>query len=245
MTAPAPPSIYCIIPCYNEAGRVARVLEAILQVDGLQGVIAVDDGSTDATAAVLDGFAPRVEVLRLEANRGKAAAVLHAALAVAADFLLLVDADLRGARPAEFARAVAAVRLQPDIDLLVLRRVNKDAFTRLLRGDLLITGERIVRRTALLATLQARPVQGYQLEVALNDYMLQHDGRVCWLPVSSVGDLALRKLGFWRGLRKEAAMFLGIYRYLGARRLFYQMRKFARCRCSLELEMGEAAKGGK
>ena len=63
-----------IITVYNGAEFVAEAIESALAqtLPGVE-VIAVDDGSTDATAAVFDGFGARITVVRHE-NRGLAAA---------------------------------------------------------------------------------------------------------------------------------------------------------------------------
>ncbi|MCW5876230.1 MAG: glycosyltransferase family 2 protein [Anaerolineales bacterium] len=224
-------SIGCIVPAYNESRRINTVLRVLTAVQGLQTILVVDDGSTDGTADRLIRH-PKLRVLRLPRNRGKAAAVLAGARQLRTDYLLLVDADLRRPRRAEFARALAALHTEPGVDMLVLRRVSKSLLTRSLRGDLLISGERIVRRGDLLAMLAQHPVQGYQLEVALNQYMLDHDKQVRWLPISSVGLLAIHKLGLRSGLRKELGMFRDIFKYLGLSKLLWQMLIFGRQQAS-------------
>ncbi len=61
-----PPTISVVIPAYNRADLLPQTLDAILAQDtpALE-VIAVDDGSTDATPAVLDAYRPRVRTLRV------------------------------------------------------------------------------------------------------------------------------------------------------------------------------------
>lgn len=226
--SPVAISISCIVPALNEARRIEAVLRVLTAVQGLDTVLVVDDGSTDGTSELVQRRFPQVRLLKLGDNRGKAAAVLAGARQLRSDYLLLVDADLRRPRRAEFERAIAALRAEPRVDMLVLRRVSKSLLTRSLRGDLLISGERIVRRADLLAMLAGRPVHGYQLEVALNQYMLDHDKQVRWLPISSVGILAVRKLGFRSGLRKEFGMFRDIFKYLGPQKLLWQMLAFGR-----------------
>lgn len=75
-----------IVPCYNEAARLNLAsFHAFLGASSSTRLLFVDDGSRDATFAVLQQFClPRqqAEVLRLEQNHGKAEAVrlgvLHA-----------------------------------------------------------------------------------------------------------------------------------------------------------------------
>jgi hypothetical protein len=150
--------------------------------------------------------------------------------AAKSDYVFLIDADLQNPRLTEFDAALRAVAADPGIDMLVLRRVSKDWVTRTLRGDVLISGERIVRRADLLAFFRRWRVRGFQLEVALNQYMLEASKRVRWLPTSSVGVISLKKLGFWGGVQKELRMFAGIFGYLGIRRLLWQFLAFGRQR---------------
>ncbi|HID41404.1 MAG TPA: glycosyltransferase [Pyrodictium sp.] len=67
--------VYILLPCYNEAENIPRLIESIHQ--SLSGaydytIVAVDDGSNDRTATVLEEFSKRypVKVLKHEKNMG-------------------------------------------------------------------------------------------------------------------------------------------------------------------------------
>lgn len=106
-----------IIPCYNEELRLqtAAVKELLDAADC--SVLLVDDGSTDGTGpllAALAGTDPRVHVLTLAKNSGKAEAVrqgLQAALATGATLVGFADADF-ATPPDEVARLVSVCRDQ-------------------------------------------------------------------------------------------------------------------------------------
>lgn len=110
-----------VIPAYNEATRLPRYLEAVVSNFDGRGdayeVIVVDDGSTDATARIVDDFArvhPAVRVLRLPANQGKGVAVRAGMLAARGRFRLFTDAD--GATPiGELKRLEPAVMAGADV----------------------------------------------------------------------------------------------------------------------------------
>ncbi len=81
-----------VIPCFNEARRVADVIRGVQK--HLPGVIVVDDGSTDGTARIARGAG--AEVLRHETNLGKGAA-LRAAFGRARErgfrWVIMLDGD--------------------------------------------------------------------------------------------------------------------------------------------------------
>jgi glycosyltransferase involved in cell wall biosynthesis len=63
--------LLAVVPGHNEAGRIGPVVAAVM-AQGLP-VLVVDDGSSDATGA--EAQAAGAQVLRLEPNRGKGAAL--------------------------------------------------------------------------------------------------------------------------------------------------------------------------
>jgi len=91
-----------VIPAKNEAERIAATVASAAMIDGVDLVVVVDDGSTDATEQV--ARAAGATVVRHPVNRGKAAAMETGAAAVgttepdaagaAPRALLFVDADL-------------------------------------------------------------------------------------------------------------------------------------------------------
>ena len=67
--------ISVVIPLYNKAAEIARALNSVLGQSLLpREVIVVDDGSTDGSGAIVEGFAsPLVRLVRQE-NQGVSAA---------------------------------------------------------------------------------------------------------------------------------------------------------------------------
>jgi cellulose synthase/poly-beta-1,6-N-acetylglucosamine synthase-like glycosyltransferase len=88
-----PPAVTVIVPAYNAAATLPETLSALAAQTfdkALLEVIVVDDGSTDATAAVAAAHGARV--IRQE-NRGPAAARNAGATAATGDILVFTDAD--------------------------------------------------------------------------------------------------------------------------------------------------------
>lgn len=93
-----PPVLSILVPVYNEAETVSRVIESIQHVHFTVRIeiIAVDDGSTDGSAELLRSLPP-VDTLRVvfhESNLGKGAAVSTALRHARGQFVVIQDADL-------------------------------------------------------------------------------------------------------------------------------------------------------
>jgi hyaluronan synthase len=93
------PSVAIVVPAFNEEDAIERSIEAILASDYPRGkleVVAIDDGSTDATRAVLDRIAETragVGVVHFAQNRGKRAAMAAGIRATDAEIVVFVDSD--------------------------------------------------------------------------------------------------------------------------------------------------------
>lgn len=84
-----------IIPCYNEKQTIATVLDRVRSVGLPIEIIVVDDGSTDGTRELLQELRPKIEqVILMERNGGKGAALKAGFAAATGDVLVIQDADL-------------------------------------------------------------------------------------------------------------------------------------------------------
>ena len=82
-----------IIPCYNAGAWVAETIRSVLaQSTPPLEIIAVNDGSTDATAEILSGFDGRVRVIT-QTNLGLGAARNAGARVARGEWLGFLDAD--------------------------------------------------------------------------------------------------------------------------------------------------------
>jgi glycosyltransferase involved in cell wall biosynthesis len=84
-----------IVPAYNEETRIGAVLSVLEKVDALLEIIVVNDGSTDKTAEIAQGF-KKVKVLNCSENEGKGAALQKGMAEAKSDILMFIDADLVG-----------------------------------------------------------------------------------------------------------------------------------------------------
>jgi len=85
-----------IIPAYNQASLIAQVVEAIFRSTYSQiEVVAVNDGSTDGTGAILNQLTtlyPRLKVIH-QPNGGKRKAVARGFYTAKGKFIVLIDSD--------------------------------------------------------------------------------------------------------------------------------------------------------
>lgn len=91
------PKVAVLVPCFNEDDNAEETLSHALSLDYPNfEVIAINDGSTDNTADVLNRLAGQYEKLRvvhLAHNQGKAMALQAGSLLTEAEYLIGIDGD--------------------------------------------------------------------------------------------------------------------------------------------------------
>lgn len=105
------PAVSLLVPVYNEAPALPRMLAALRALRLDAEVIAVDDGSTDGSGRILADTARRWPALRVRThrrNRGKGAAVVTALAAARGRIAVLQDADLE-TDPRDIPRLIRAL----------------------------------------------------------------------------------------------------------------------------------------
>ncbi|MBF9255223.1 glycosyltransferase family 2 protein [Pontibacter sp. 172403-2] len=220
--------ITCLIPFYNERERIAPVLEVLTTINQIAQVLCIDDGSMDGTSDFIQQHWPDVEVVRLPQNAGKAAAVKYGLKHVRSKHVLLMDADLQDINKAELEAAIEAYILHADaVNMLILRRINAPWFVKWYRSDILLSGERLLRKQDLERALY-EPIKCYQLEVAINRYMLRHRKVVRWIPWSAINTYKVDKLGVIDGSLQEFRMYVDIVSYVGFSHMMLQLASFTR-----------------
>lgn len=91
------PGVSVLIPCYNEGPHAAETIGQALKLDYPDfEVIAINDGSKDDTGAILDAMVadnPRLRVVHLARNQGKAMGLQAGALLAKHRILICIDGD--------------------------------------------------------------------------------------------------------------------------------------------------------
>ena len=126
---PAGPSIWIIIPTYNERDNVGPITEAVLGSVPDAHVLIVDDGSPDGTGELADEMAaknPAIAVLHRQAKQGLGRAYVAAfenLLERNADIIVQMDADF--SHPVRFLPALLEPLRSGTADLVLGSRYVK------------------------------------------------------------------------------------------------------------------------
>lgn len=120
-----------VIPMYNEQTGaedcIRRVCQALSTISERSKLLVVDDGSADATGAILDRLAPsftNLQVIHHPRNCGYGAALRTGAAAASAasfDYVLFMDSDLTN-DPADLPKFVA--KMQSGFDVIKATRYS-------------------------------------------------------------------------------------------------------------------------
>ncbi len=194
---PPCPTTLAVIPAYNEAQRIAPVIQGAL---AHLPVLVVDDGSRDDTASAAQ--AAGAQVLRQEPNQGKGAALkagFRRAIELGFDAVLTLDADGQH-DPAEIPAFLQA-RSETGADLIIgARDFSQMPFSRRFAntsGRLLFSwaagrriednqsGYRLVSRRLAEAAL-ASPVGGFEFEVEMIVICIRGGYSLGWVPIRTI-----------------------------------------------------------
>ncbi|GAB3656393.1 hypothetical protein GCM10027589_16010 [Actinocorallia lasiicapitis] len=233
MSDPTRPGVAVIIPAKNEADRITATVSAALKLPGVDLVIVVDDGSSDATAAI--AAEAGAKVVRHSRNRGKAAAMETGAEAVqlldvheqvAPRHLLFLDADLGETAGAAAPLITPVADGAADMTIAIFSSLVKlgghGFVVRLSRDGILratgwtatqpLNGQRCLTRSAFEA---ARPLAaGFGVETAMTIDLLRQGFRITEVEVP----LAHRATGTdYRAQLHRAKQFRDVARALSTR----------------------------
>ncbi len=113
-----------VVPVFNEKDRVAETIPRISRYLTTafpdHEIVAVDDGSSDGSAAILErlrGVIPRLRVVRYVPNQGKGVAVRAGFDAATGQWIAVVDADLE--LPIELLHEFFQIQEQTGADVVV------------------------------------------------------------------------------------------------------------------------------
>lgn len=123
MTATPSPSIAVLIPCYNEALTVGKVVDDFARALPKARIYVYDNNSTDGTAAIA---AEHGATVRFEPRQGKGYVLRQMIRDIDADYYLLVDGD--DTYPAETASALLSPLMEGRADMCIGDRISNESY---------------------------------------------------------------------------------------------------------------------
>jgi glycosyltransferase involved in cell wall biosynthesis len=205
--------ISCVVCAYNEAERIGAILEAVDGHPALMEVIVVNDGSTDATEALLAEY-PNIKVISYSPNRGKTYALSRGIALARGEYLMLLDADLAGVRAADI-QALADPVLDGWAQVSISLRANSLMLYRAVGLDF-VSGERVIpARLGREAIAEMQRLPRWGGEAYLNRLIVRDRLRLAVVYWPGVFNIRKHhKVGPWRGMAEELKMTLDATRVL-------------------------------
>lgn len=201
-----------IIPAYNEEKTVGTSVAAAKGSAYVDAVYVVDDGSCDNTGLVARQAG--AEVIKLDDNRGKGAALEIGLKSTSSDIIVFLDADLIGIK-AEHVDALVVPVIEEGVDMTLGVFANGRRSTDLAQKlTPFLTGQRAIKRYVLQGLPNIEEL-GFGVEVALTRFVKTHGipyREVVLLQVSQV--MKEEKFGLVDGIARRLRMYWEIMRTL-------------------------------
>ena len=196
-----------VMPVYNEEATLEAIVRRVKEVAPDVELVAVDDGSADASASILDDLRTEGLVDRVflhDRNRGKGAALSTGFRGVSGDVVIIQDADLEY-DPADYPRLLEPI-LSGRADVVYGSRfmggqahrvlyywhyVGNQWLTRLsnMVTNLNLTDMETCQKLVRRELLQSLPltVDRFGIEPEITARLAQARARICEMPVSYDG----------------------------------------------------------
>ncbi len=199
--------VSAIIPAYNEEATVGKVIDILKKVPKVTEIIVVNDGSEDATTAVARRHG--AQVIEMDINSGKGAAMTAGADQARGNILLFLDADLEGLRT-EHVKALITPLTAAVADMTVGIFNGGRSFTDLAQVVApQLSGQRAIRKELFLSveTENSR----FEIEMLLNNEASNQGWRVQKVPLPNITHITKEeKRGFYRGAVARMGMYKDI-----------------------------------
>lgn len=204
--------ISVIIPAYNEEMTIADVIRTVKEVQEIDPIIVVSDGSTDRTVSVARNLG--VEVYEIKKNIGKGGAVKKGFEKTNSDIVLFLDADLIGLKCEHIHSLINPIREElADMTIGVFSqgRLLTD-LPQLLMPYL--SGQRAMKRQ-IIDLIPDLDLLKYGLEIAITKTVKKHGYKVSKVKLLNLTQrIKEEKYGIVEGTKKRIQMYLDIVKQI-------------------------------
>ena len=207
-------NVTAIIPAYNEELTIASVVNCLRNVEKIQKIIVVSDGSTDNTAEIAKESG--ADVIELEENVGKGGAIKAGVNECGTEIILFLDADLIGLTEKHVLDLIEPV-LENAADMTIGIFRNGRMVTDLAQKVTpYLSGQRAIRKS-IIDKMPNIDITRYGVEVALTKYVEKFSIRVQEVDLPDMTHVTKEeKLGLLRGVQARLKMYWDIVKVLGS-----------------------------
>jgi glycosyltransferase involved in cell wall biosynthesis len=124
--------IICVIPVYNEEEYIESTIQGIKEINGIDSIIVVDDGSSDNTYSKVKRLG--VETIKLPKNYGKGYAIKAAIANKDYDYLMLIDGDLGETSKEAYKLLYSVLKENIDVAIAKFPKARKKGGLGLVKG---------------------------------------------------------------------------------------------------------------
>lgn len=213
------PGLSIVVPCYNEEAvleeLVRRATHVAAETFGTDyELVLIDDGSTDRTVEMIEGFAnqnPNIRGVVLSRNHGHQRALSAGLIHCRGEIVLVLDADLQD--PPELLPDMLAV-LNEGADVVYGQRVKRE-------------GESLAKKTTASAFYRLlRMLSDVEIPLDTGDFRLMRRKVVDYLNTMPEEDRFIRGMVSWLGFRQVKFSYERAERFAGETK--YPFRKMLR-----------------
>jgi polyisoprenyl-phosphate glycosyltransferase len=190
------PLVTCVVPAYNEAKTIGRVLKVLLSAKRISEIVVIDDGSTDDTLAIAKKTG--IRCFRLPTNSGKSNAVKKIIPELKTDIIFFCDADLNDLTP-EICDQIIQPLIEKKASMSVGLRDYGSIINFMARFAPSVSGERALFYKDVLACTQSPDFHNWGMEVIFNHYFHVNKLRVVKKAFPYSHTRQIKKKGFIKG----------------------------------------------
>ncbi len=168
--------VTCIIPAWNEAKNIKRVLKVVNKYPHFNEIIVVNDGSEDKTSEEVKKF-PKIRLIEHKKNQGKTAAILTGIKASRGELISLIDADLIHLSNENISKMLF-LTLNKEYDMTILdRQGDRNAVWGWTNGARYFGGERTFWKEDF-KKIKIPKDGGYLLEIIMNLHYINNKKKI-------------------------------------------------------------------
>lgn len=201
-------NIVAIIPAYNEERTIAEVIRILKEVDIINNIVVVSDGSKDKTATIATSMGTHVIVLNQ--NIGKGGAIKAGLDKYAGDIMLFLDADLIGLNHKhviDLLNPVINGSADMSIGIFKKGRLSTDIAQMIAPY---LSGQRALKRN-VLSLIENIDITRYGVEIAITRCVKKHNIKMEIVELNRLTHfMKEEKLGLIKGLASRMRMYWDI-----------------------------------